>query len=79
MLQIRTQKALGTTLGDEIRKMRLSAAADLLVNTKLPVADIAAACGFTNVSHLSLRFKQHYRQTPLAYRKAASLDITSEI
>lgn len=71
MLQIRTQKALGTTLGDEIRKMRLSSAADLLVNTKLPVADIAAACGFTNVSHLSMRLLQAYHLTPLALRQTS--------
>ena len=69
MLQIRTQKALGTSLGDEIRKMRLSAAADLLSGTDRPVSDIAAVCGFANVSHLSMRFVQAYRQTPLDFRK----------
>lgn len=69
MLQTRARNALGHPLGDEIRLMMLSAAAELLANTERPVTDIAVDCGFTNVSHLSLRFKHHYGMTPLAYRK----------
>lgn len=75
MLQTRARLALGTSLGEEIRRIMVTTAAELLANTDRSVTDIAADCGFTNVSHLSLRFKQHYRQTPLAYRKSASLDI----
>ena len=73
MLQIRARRSLGQSLSDEIRRMMLSAAAELLSNTEKSVSDIAAECGFTSVSHLSLRFKKHYHQTPLAYRKATSL------
>ena len=73
MLQIRARRTLGQSLSDEVRQMMLSAAAELLESTDKPVSDIAAECGFTTVSHLSLRFKKHYRQTPLAYRKAIAL------
>ena len=69
MLQIRTRQALGTSLGEEIRKLMLSTAAELLANTEKPVSEIAAECGYTGVSHLSLRFKKAFRLTPLAYRR----------
>ena len=51
----------------------LASAAELLANSDKSVSDIAAECGFTNVSHLSLRFKKEHNQTPLAYRKSRSL------
>lgn len=73
MLQARARRALGQSLSDEVRRMMLTAAAELLSNTDKSVSDIAAECGFTSVSHLSLRFKKHYRQTPLAYRKTIAL------
>jgi len=69
LLQARTQKALGTTLGEEVRRMRLLAAAELLSNTDRSIGDIADACGFANVSHLSMRFTKAYHMTPLAYRR----------
>ena len=72
MLQLRTRNALGTALGDEVRLMMLSAAAGLLAGTDLSVSEIASQCGFTSVSHLSLRFRQHYGQTPLVYRRLLS-------
>lgn len=74
MLQSRARNSLGTSLGDEVRQMMLNSAAELLANTDMSVYDIAADCGFTSVSHLSMRFKQRYHVTPLGYRRAASLD-----
>jgi len=73
MLQSRAHKALGVPLGDEVRRMMLSSAAELLANTDRPVSDIAAECGFTSVSHLSLRFKKEYGLTPLGFRKSQGL------
>ena len=70
MLQTRARRTLGQSLSDEVRLMMLATASELLANTDKSVSDIAAECGFTSVSHLSLRFKKHYRQTPLAYRKS---------
>lgn len=72
MLQSRARKALGVSLGDEVRRIMLSTAAELLANTDSSVSDIAAACGFTGVSHLSLRFRKSYGLTPLAFRKSMS-------
>jgi len=70
MLQTRARKALGSSLGDEVRRIMLNTAAELLANTDKSVSEIATECGFTGVSHLSLRFKKSYRQTPLAFRKS---------
>jgi len=50
----------------------LSTAMELLANTDRPVSVVAAECGFTSVSHLSLRFKKVYHLSPLAYRKSLS-------
>ena len=69
MLQIRAQKALGHTLGEEIRQIRLSAAKDLVAETDMPIAEIAETCGFTSVSHLALRFREAFGTTPLAWRR----------
>ena len=69
MLQIRATRALGRTLGEEIRQMRLAAARDLMADTSLPVAEIAEACGFTSASHLALRFREAFGVTPLALRR----------
>lgn len=70
MLQTRARHTLGHSLGDEIRLIMLTTAAEQLATTDKSVSLIAHECGFTNVSHLSLRFKKHFKMTPLAYRKA---------
>lgn len=69
MLQIRAERALGHTLGEEIRRMRLTAAKELVAETDLPIADIAESCGFTSVSHLAMRFRENLGVTPLAWRR----------
>ena len=70
MLQLRFERALGVPLGEEIRRLRTRAAMELLAETDLPVADIAAQCGFNSVSHLSLRLREATSLTPLAYRQS---------
>jgi len=74
MLQIRAERALGHTLGGEIRRMRLAAAKELVSETDMPMADIAEACGFTSVSHMAMRFREKFGSTPLAWRRQAGGD-----
>lgn len=69
-LQIRSGKVLGVTLGREIQRIRLAAAATALLNTDSSVDMIAHECGFASTSYLSLKMKQAYGKTPLAYRNA---------
>lgn len=68
-LQTRAERSLGITLGREIRRIRLAAATTMLVSSNVGVEEIARRCGFSGTSHLSLRMKEAYNTTPLAYRK----------
>lgn len=49
---------------------RLSHARDLLRNSRLPLGDIALACGFSSASHFTNRFRQAVGGTPGDYRQA---------
>lgn len=48
--------------------LRLQKAHRLLLKTRMPVADIAAACGFYSPSHFSRRYKAVYNRTPYTER-----------
>jgi AraC family transcriptional regulator len=50
-------------------EMRLEKAKDLLLNTKTPLADIAAACGFADQCHLTRAFRRATGETPGAWRR----------
>jgi len=68
-LQERALKELGHPIGEEIRTIRLSAAKELLSETDRPITTVADICGYTSVSHLSLRINEDCGMTPLAYRR----------
>ena len=48
--------------------IRLQNALHTLMNTQLPITEIAFDCGFNSLEHFVTAFKQQYRQTPSAYR-----------
>lgn len=48
--------------------LRHRAACRLLASTKLPLAQIAVHCGFTDESHLIRSFRKHAGKTPTAFR-----------
>lgn len=72
-LQQRFVRALGATVSETVRQLRLSAAKDLLIGTSLSVDEIAHKCGFSCTSHLCLRFREAEGVTPLVYRKRGHL------
>lgn len=49
---------------------RLKHARDLLRGTRLPLGEIALACGFASASHFTNRFRQALGGTPGEYRQA---------
>jgi AraC-like DNA-binding protein len=49
---------------------RVAAGIDLLVNTGLPVGDIAARCGFKSVYHFSRRVKEQAGASPTQVRES---------
>lgn len=44
--------------------LRLEHAHTLLVQTKLPIVDVAIACGFVSASHFSKVYRENYSSTP---------------
>jgi AraC family transcriptional regulator len=61
----------GCTPGDYLFAVRLQAAARLLATTRAPLAEVAAASGFADQSHLTRRFRAAYGAPPGAYRRLA--------
>lgn len=53
-----------------VTERRLNLAARLLTEKTLSLAEIALQSGFSSQSHFSKRFKDFYRVSPAAYRKA---------
>lgn len=70
---------MGTGFIDYLNSYRLSLAERLLRTTGSPVLEIAADCGFENLSYFNRLFKRTYRLSPGAYRKLQTNRQTSEI
>ena len=57
------------TVAELARECRLAEAARMLRGTRRPIAEIAAACGFTDQAHLTRRFHAAYGSTPARFRR----------
>lgn len=63
------QAEQGIPLGEWFFNERLARAQALLANEHdMPIKNIAAECGFPNISNFCLRFKERFRYTPSDYR-----------
>lgn len=58
----------GITLKSYVNKKRLENARYLLTNSDISINQIAAQCGFPNISHFNRLFKQQIGNAPLEYR-----------
>ena len=47
---------------------RMIYARELLLTTRIPIAEVAVACGFEDTSYFTRVFKQHYGSTPSGMR-----------
>jgi len=54
--------------GEHLRRSRVAKAAELLLETNLPLAEIALASGFTDQSHFTHLFKRQTGLSPAQYR-----------
>ena len=68
-LEKRFRTFLGRSILDEIRRVHTDQIARVLVETDLPVAQIAELHGFANPQHFARYFRAAKKQTPLAYRQ----------
>jgi len=59
---------LSLSPGKYYRELRLNRAANLLLQTGLPISEIAVASGFGTASHFGLHFKQMYKLSPGKFR-----------
>ena len=60
---------VGLTFTEYLNLSRLSKAAEMLISDRTPVGDVAARCGFLNVSYFNRLFRQKYGIAPTAYRR----------
>ena len=61
------RRFLGCTFGDHLAKIRILKAFDLL-NSKMPIVDVAYACGCADHAHLCRVFKKSTGLTPSTFR-----------
>lgn len=66
------QEQLGRSPAEEIRRMRIEHAKNLLATTDLPVPKVAAACGFGTGTYMATVFRRVVGITPLRFRAAAT-------
>ena len=67
-LETHFRNVTGTTIADEICRLRIERAKHLLATTSDSQEKIAAACGFYNASHLSSIFRNHLGVRPSEFR-----------
>lgn len=63
------QALTGETCAQAVRRIRLFLAATRLVNSDLPVAEIAAQVGYPNIQSFSRAFNDRFGSPPAAFRK----------
>jgi len=71
------KKITGTTVHSFRLRQQVHNARVLLASTKLPMAQIAIDCGFTDESHLVRAFRKEHGTTPGAFRKKYAADFKS--
>jgi AraC-like DNA-binding protein len=65
------REAFGVTFREYVMRMRLTEAARRLENPQVPVAQVAYAVGFNDMSHFSRLFKREFGKTPSAAQAAS--------
>jgi len=63
------RRHFGRTFSQTLLQSRVDHASELLLQTDKPLKLISLECGFADQSHLTKAFRQHYRTTPLRYRR----------
>jgi AraC family transcriptional regulator len=66
------RRHFGCTIGEFIRRQRISLACRALAEGDTPLADVALLAGFADQSHFTRTFKRQLGLTPAAYRKTTA-------
>jgi AraC family transcriptional regulator len=67
------RRLLGASVGEYIRDLRLRSARQSLLDTRLPIDEIALECGFYDQAHLGRCFRRRFGASPAAFRAGAHL------
>ncbi len=68
-LEERFREVLRRSIYEEIRRVRVARVARMLVETDLPVSEIAEALSFRGADHIGRFFRKEMKTSPIAYRK----------
>jgi LacI family transcriptional regulator len=68
-LEIKFRREVGCSIHEYVRRVRTDQIVKLLVETELPVGQIAESLGFSDVQHFARYFRAGKRMSPLAYRR----------
>ncbi|HEY5296655.1 MAG TPA: DNA-binding transcriptional regulator [Verrucomicrobiae bacterium] len=69
-LEIKFRQEIGCSIHEYVRRVRTDQIVRLLVETDLPVGQIAETLGFSDVQHFARYFRAGKQASPLAYRRA---------
>ena len=67
------KRVYGDTIFSYHRKLALSRAVSMLLNTDIPISEIAYDSGYSSPSNFCAAFKKQYGVTPLKYRESSLL------
>lgn len=70
-LERRLKTAIGRSIHAELLRLRMTEARRLLMETQLPIRDVAAAAGFGSVQYMTTVMKRNSGMTPAQLRDAA--------
>lgn len=63
------KQEMGMCFNEYLTKVRMSKAADMLLNTDEKIVSIVSACGYSSISHFNKIFKNTYFTTPSCFRE----------
>ncbi len=68
-LQQKFKVSLGTSIHKVIKRFRTDQIAKMLVNSNIPILEIALSLGFPGVEHIARYFRQEKGMSPVEYRR----------
>lgn len=74
-LEVRFMQTIGHSIHEEVIRVRMERACKLLVDTTLPISEIAERSGYATFEHFASYFKKRYGKTPRAFRAERCLDV----